>query len=330
MKPRFVIIGTGRIAHRHAVQIERIGILAGVCDPSPLALRDFTSKFPVPAFDSPESLLAHCSADIAVICSPNGFHAQHIKLAMAAGLHVLCEKPVLIDIEEADQVRHAIQEAGKLFFSVLSARFHPVIRELKHSLASGIYGPVLSFSLNAIWSRPLEYYEKSSWKGTTNLDGGILYTQFSHYLDALCWCLGKIHPLAVKTANYLHLSAIEKEDTGVALLQGQTGALGNFHWSVNSFHQNLEICWVILTEKATIKISGEYMNVLEYEYSINSNSGWQKPISSLEQQVDHSHHDLVYNELEKAFAGQPHQLPDLEEALESIRLISDIYRISAS
>lgn len=326
MTPRFILIGCGRIAHRHAAEICRIGILAGVCDPDPQTLYNFTQKFPVPAFESAQQLLSQSSADVAVICSPNGFHVAHIKMALAAGLHVLCEKPVLIEIEAADQVRHAIQESGKMFFSVLSARFHPVIRELKHSLASGLYGSVLSFSLNAIWSRPLEYYLKSSWKGKSELDGGILYTQFSHYIDALCWSIGKIHPIAVKTANYQHLSTIDREDTGVALLQSETGALGTLHWSVNSYQQNLEIGLLILAEKATIKITGEYMETVDYELSIKSKAGWQKPTPYPGLREDHSHHTLIYEELEKALKGQPHELPDLEEALESIRLISDIYQ----
>lgn len=328
MKPRFVLIGCGRIARRHARQINRTGILVGVCDPDSVVLSGFTEEFPVPAFKTVLDLFNQIQADIAVICSPNGLHAEHTLLALTHGLHVLCEKPILLDADLADLIRQAQMQSGKKVYSVLSARFHPVIQQFKASMESGVFGKVLSFSLSASWNRPPEYYRKSSWKGKADLDGGILFTQFSHYLDALCWCLGGIHPLAVKTANFLHPTTIDTEDTGIALLQTDNGALGNLHWSVNSFHQNLEISWLILAEKATIKISGEYLENLEYELSIKSKMGWSNPFSASSPVMDRSHHQEIYEELNKALLGLPNWLPDFEEALESIRLIREIYHFS--
>lgn len=328
MIPRFVLVGCGRIARRHAIQINRIGILAGVCDPNPEILAGFRKEFSVPAFETPQELFSGTMADVAVICSPNGLHAHHAQLALSHGLHVLCEKPVLINPDQAAPLRQAIQDSGKMFFSVLSARFHPVIRQLRSTLSSGDLGNVLSFSLSASWNRQADYFQKSSWKGKAELDGGILFTQFSHYIDAMCWCLGEIHPLAVQTANFLHAGIIDQEDTGVAILQTGQGALGNLHWSVNSYRRNLEISWLILTEKGSFKIGGEYLQKLEYECSVNSEKKLAAEIPQPSANADHSHHYQIYDELIKALHGTPHLLPDLQEALASIQLIREIYQLS--
>lgn len=322
MGKRLVIIGCGRIAHRHAGQAKRIGLLVGACDPDQTVLDQFIRQYDIPGYTDLASLFQNCHADLAIICSPNFLHITHIKMALEHGLDVLCEKPLCIDVVEAEGLKKVLAVSAKRVFLVFSARFHQELITLKQQISDGEFGKLLSFQLNACWNRGNEYYEKSPWKGTLQQDGGILYTQFSHYLDALIWCLGEIKPIAVSRSNRLHGTSIEGEDTGVALLKTQDNCIGTFHWTVNSTGRNMEISLLLIGEKGTKKIGGEYMDVLEYEYIISN------PKPDLQQQVliqPGGHHDKIYDQLLLALDNLPNNLPGISEGLAAVNLIAAIY-----
>ncbi len=324
MGKRFVIIGCGRIAHKHAEQANRIGLLVGACDPDQTVLDQFTQQYGISGYTDTAALFHNCQADLAIICSPNFLHITHIKLALEHGLDVLCEKPLCIDVAEAEGLKTVLARSANQVFLVLSARFHQEQIKLKQQISDGELGKLLSFQLNACWNRGNEYYEKSTWKGTLQQDGGILYTQFSHYLDALIWCLGNIQPIAVRRSNRLHGSSIEGEDTGVALLQTQDNCIGTFHWTVNSTGRNMEISLLLIGEKGTKKIGGEYMDVLEYEHIIG------QPEPGLQQQElkqPGGHHDKIYDQLALALDNLPNNLPGITEGLAAVNLIAAIYAL---
>ncbi|ULQ53838.1 Gfo/Idh/MocA family protein [Flavihumibacter fluvii] len=326
MRNRFVIIGCGRIAHRHISEVNRIGKLVGVCDPDQVKLAAFTQQYAVPGFTGVQEMLDNCPAEVAVICSPNYLHIQHIKDVLEHRLDALCEKPLCIFSDEAAGLEQLMASAGKRVFLVLSARFHPVIQWLRQQIQQGNLGRILSFQLNACWNRTPLYYEQSNWKGKELEDGGILYTQFSHYLDALLWCLGTLRPLAVKRTNTLHHLTIEGEDTGVALLQTGGDAVGTFHWTVNSTTKNMEISLLVIAEKGTLKIGGQYMDKLEYEVVLNTGTT-NTLLDEKTLVASGSHHDLIYDQLALAMDHQPHQLPGITEGLAAVQLIEAIYSL---
>ncbi|GAB1397069.1 hypothetical protein MASR1M65_18480 [Saprospiraceae bacterium] len=118
--------------------------------------------------------------------------------------------------------------------------------------------------LSCFWNRNEDYY-RNSWKGTKDLDGGTLYTQFSHFIDLLYWLVGDIKDVEAYTSNYAHKGIIEFEDTGVAILKFQNGAIGTINYTVNSYGKNMEGSLTIFGEKGTVKIGGQYLNEMEYQ-----------------------------------------------------------------
>lgn len=322
MQYRFVLIGCGKIAHRHIAEVNRTGICVGVTDPDPLILAGFSRTYQVPGYNSPEELLSTVSAEIAVICSPNYLHISHITQALQHGLHVLCEKPLCIRPLEAEAINRLQDTTGRKVYMVFSARFHAQVIRLHHLVQNGHLGRILSFNLNACWNRPPRYFQESNWKGKANRDGGILFTQFSHYIDALLWCIGECRVSAVKRSNALHPISIEGEDTGVAILSTATGTIGSMHWSVNSIVKNMEVSLLVIGETGTIKIGGEYMHTLDYEV-LTDPLAEQFPIIGSD--TGGSHHDLVYDELVLALSNQAHQLPGIDAGLASVKLIAEIY-----
>ncbi|GAO43888.1 Gfo/Idh/MocA family protein [Flavihumibacter petaseus] len=324
MPIRFVLIGAGRIARRHAEQIRRTGILVAVADPDSGILADFTQIFPVPGFADPSVMLEQATADIAVICSPNGLHFHHVRLALAKGLHVLCEKPFCLRSSEVAVLTELSRQSARQVFLVLSARFHPILQQILAKIRQGAWGRVLSFQLNACWNRPADYYRQSSWRGSRELDGGILYTQFSHYLDALCCFVPNLKPTAVSMKNELHQPWIQGEDSGIALLENTAGTIGSLHWTVNATNRNMEASLLLVLEKATLRLGGTHMQELDWLEIEDNSTGISK--TGLPGNTLPGHHAEVYDELLLALSGHSHRLPGPQDGLSSIELIEAIYR----
>lgn len=321
MAIRFVIIGAGRIAHRHADQIRRAGTLVAAADPDSVTLAAFCNDYGARGFSDSDTMLSAVAADVAVICSPNGLHPLHTRQALARKLTVLCEKPFCLHTAEAQNLAVLAREAAKPVYLVLSARYHATVKAVQQTVAAGHWGKLLSFQWNACWQRTPGYYHRTSWHGNRLLDGGILYTQFSHYIDALCWLVPGLTVKAVETQNFLHAGSIDGEDGGVALLASAAGAIGSLHWTVNATNRNQEIGLLLVFEKATIRLGGQFMETIEWQEVAAGAPAL--PVLATE---PGSHHDLIYDELYKALEGAPHSLPEMEAGLPSIQLIEAIYR----
>ncbi|WP_315819850.1 Gfo/Idh/MocA family protein [Paraflavitalea speifideaquila] len=116
-------------------------------------------------------------------------------------------------------------------------------------------GKIYSIQLSCFWNRNADYY-KNSWKGTLSLDGGTLYTQFSHFIDLLYWMIGDVRQVKALMANYAHQGIIEFEDTGAVMLEFYNGVIGTINYTVNSYQKNMEGSLTIFGEKGTVKIGG--------------------------------------------------------------------------
>ena len=262
---KFAIIGCGRISERHAEHISRLGVLSAVCDIVPEKAEQLASKFKSRAYVSMEELLAnHTDLDVVSICTPNGLHASHAIVAFRAGKHVLCEKPMALSIQECSEMIREAEKANRRLFIVKQNRFNPPVAALKRVIDEGRLGRIFSVQLNCFWNRTNDYY-LNSWKGTKALDGGTLFTQFSHFIDLLYWLVGDVKDVSAFVANYHHKGVIEFEDAGTAILLFYSGAIGTINFTVNSHDSNMEGSLTIFGEKGTVKIGGQYLNELEYQ-----------------------------------------------------------------
>ena len=99
-------------------------------------------------------------------------------------------------------------------FAIKQNRFNPPVEAVKKILDENKIGKIFSIQLSCFWNRNEEYY-KNSWKGTADMDGGTLFTQFSHFVDLLYWMIGDVEKVEAYTANYHHQNVIDFEDSGV-------------------------------------------------------------------------------------------------------------------
>jgi len=329
-KIKFAIVGCGRIAQRHAEHINRIGVLVAVCDIEYNKANALAEQYNAKPFNNLVEMLSFISDTVNVvsICSPNGLHTQHSIKALNAGFHVLCEKPLAINVQDCGEMIKAAEKANKRLFAIKQNRFNPPVNAVKLAIDDGRLGKIYSVQLSCFWNRNNDYYH-NSWKGTKDLDGGTLYTQFSHFIDLLYWLVGDVRNAKAFTGNYAHKGIIEFEDTGVVAIEFYNGAIGTINYTVNSFEKNMEGSLTIFAEKGTIKIGGQYLNELEYQniedYKIDNLPEGNKPNNYGNYFGSMSNHDKVYENLVDVLQNGATISTNAFEGLKTVEIIEKIY-----
>lgn len=262
----FAIVGCGRIGTRHAEHVGNYGRLAAVCDVIEDKARGIADAHGARAFTDIGEMLDSCrtAIDVVAICTPNSLHADHAIKAFQAGYHVICEKPMALSVDDCGEMIKAGERANKRLFVVKQNRYNPPVEHLRMLLDTGKLGRIYSAHLNCFWNRNDAYYA-DGWKGTMAMDGGTLYTQFSHFIDLLYWLIGDVRDVYAMTDNFMHKQSVEFEDAGVAILRFANGSLGSVSFTINSYGKNMEGSLTLFCEKGTIKIGGQYLNEIEYE-----------------------------------------------------------------
>jgi predicted dehydrogenase len=327
MNLRFAIIGCGRIAVRHAEQMRRHGKIIAVCDIIAQKADDMAALYQAKSYHSIEDLLKHePDVDVVAICTPNGLHAIHSIKALESEHHVLCEKPLCISVDDGHKMIAMAEKFGKKLFVVKQNRYNPPVVFLKDLIVQGKLGKIYSFQINCFWNRPDAYY--TDWKGSKTMDGGTLFTQFSHFIDLLYWLLGEVADVKTMRKNFAH-PAIEFEDTGIVAFKMENGAIGSLNYTVNSFNRNMEGSFTVFAEKGTVKIGGQYLNELEY-CEVTGKSRPHLPVGNPANgygyyQGSMSNHDKVYENLMIALQDDNHEMASAADGLKTVEIIRKIY-----
>jgi predicted dehydrogenase len=329
MSLSFVLIGCGNIGKRHAEQIQSVGKLVAVCDVIKIKAEELGKKYHAEVFTSIEELLTNKKdIDVAVICTPNGLHAEHSIRSLREGCHVLCEKPMAIRSIDCIAMIEAAEKAAKHLFVVKQNRFNPPVTAIKKLLDEKRLGKIYSIQLNCFWNRGARYYE-NSWKGTKELDGGTLFTQFSHFIDLLYWMLGDVKQVKALNKNFAHKNIIDFEDTGVAIVEFENGIIGTINYTVNSYKKNMEGSLTIFGEKGTVKIGGQYLNELEYQ-QIDDLVIDDLPVGTKANDYGYyqgsmSNHDKVYKNVVDVINNNAAMVANSHDGLKTVEIIEKIY-----
>ena len=326
---QFAVIGCGRIAQRHAEHIAKAGKLVAVCDVIPEKAQTLAGKYGAVAYSDADELLKKSKGiDVVSVCSPNGLHAVHTIRSLQAGFHVLCEKPMALTVQDCGEMINAAERANRRLFIVKQNRFNPPVAAVKQIIEEGRLGRICSVQLSCFWNRNEEYY-KNSWKGTRALDGGTLFTQFSHFVDLLYWMIGDVKEVCGFTGNLAHQDIIEFEDSGVVSLRFYNGAIGTINYTVNAHKKNMEGSLTIFGDKGTVKIGGQYLNELEYQdiegYRISDLPPGNPPNQYGQYQGSMSNHDKVYANLVEVLSGNGIIATNGFEGLKTVEIIDRIY-----
>ncbi len=329
-KLKFAIIGCGRIAGRHAEQIKGMAVLQAVCDKVESRAVQIGKNSGSNIYSDYEDLLANeKDLDVISICTPNGLHAEQAISAFRHGFHVLCEKPMAISVYDCGEMIKEAEKANRRLFVVKQNRYNPPVVAIKEALDQKRLGKILSLQLNCFWNRNTEYYTGSDWKGTIKLDGGTLFTQFSHFIDLLYWMFGDIRKVEAITKNLNHDKVIEFEDCGVVIVEFYNGIIGTINYTVNSYAQNMEGSLTIFGENGTVKIGGQYLNELEYQnikdYFITDLPAGNPPNNYGKYVGSMSNHDCVYKNVIDVLLNQGSIATNGFEGLKTVEIIDKIY-----
>ncbi len=277
---RFGIIGCGTISNWHADAIAEIegATLVGVTDVYEPARIAFAEKRGVKAYESAEALLADAEIDCVCICTPSGLHAPLAIAAANAGKHAVVEKPMALTHEEIADLVEAFEKNNVKLGVVSQLRFSAAVQALKKAVDSGALGKIVVADLSMKFFRSQEYYDKGGWRGTWKMDGGgALMNQGIHGIDILQYVMGPIKSVSGIARTLVR--NIEVEDTAVAVLEFENGALGQIVGTTSiapGSDRVLEICGsegtIVLTEDSVTSWECPNMAIPE-ELAQNNRTG---------------------------------------------------------
>lgn len=272
-KIKFVVAGTGHIGKRHAEMVQRNeeAELVALIDILPKEKLNL-EKFNVPLFTSLEAFFASgIESDVVNICTPNGYHAEMALKALEHKKHVVIEKPMALTKADAEKVIFKALNVHRQVFCVMQNRYSPPSFWLKDILNQGILGKIYMVQINCFWNRDDRYYKPNlqtgrpdGWHGTKDLDGGTLYTQFSHFIDLMYWYFGDIANIQARLRDFKHEKTTDFEDSGFISFDFTEGGIGSLNYSTAVWDKNLESSIMIVAENGSIKVGGQYMNEVEY------------------------------------------------------------------
>jgi UDP-N-acetyl-2-amino-2-deoxyglucuronate dehydrogenase len=264
---KFAIVGCGHIGKRHAAMIleNKEASLVALCDSRPAGELNLKDLDGVPFFSSIDQLLeADIEFDVVTICTPNGLHAEQSLKALEKKKHVVCEKPMGLTKQKCEEVIFKSLQVSKHVFCVMQNRYSPPSAWLKEVIMGGALGRTYMVQINCYWNRDERYYKKGNWKGSKDLDGGTLFTQFSHFIDIMYWLFGDIENIQSRIGNFSHQNLTEFEDSGFVTFNFINGGIGCINFSTSVYDKNLESSITIIAENGSIKVGGQYMNEVEY------------------------------------------------------------------
>jgi UDP-N-acetyl-2-amino-2-deoxyglucuronate dehydrogenase len=228
--PGFGIVGCGMISRFHAKAISEVpgARIVAVMDSELPRARNFADELGLGdnIYGELSPLLARKDVDIVIVSTPSGVHMDPAVAAANAGKHVVVEKPLEVTLERCDHIIEACDRNHVQVCSISPSRFADANRTLKAAVDAGRFGRLTLGETTCKWWRSQAYYDQGGWRGTKALDGGgALMNQAIHNVDLLLWMMGPATHVTAFTALLAH-QRIEVEDTAVACLRFQSGALG--------------------------------------------------------------------------------------------------------
>ncbi|MBX9780051.1 MAG: Gfo/Idh/MocA family oxidoreductase [Chitinophagaceae bacterium] len=265
-KIKFAVVGCGHIGKRHAEMIQRneeseLVALIDIRSRETLGISDFK----VPFYSSLDDFLkSSLDVDVINIATPNGMHASQALQCLNARKHVVIEKPIALNKSDAEEILFTALHVHKHVFAVMQNRYSPPSVWIKKMIDSGILGNIYMVQLNCYWNRDDRYYTVDNWHGTKEMDGGTLFTQFSHFIDIMYWLFGDVDNISARFGDFNHEQLTEFEDSGFISFDFKRGGIGSINYSTSVWNQNMESSMTIIAENGSIKIGGQYMNEVEY------------------------------------------------------------------
>jgi UDP-N-acetyl-2-amino-2-deoxyglucuronate dehydrogenase len=312
---KLALVGCGRISKRHIEAVQAVkGIdIAVVCDSDENKAKTLAEQLSVPYLADYKQLK---DIDIVSVLTPSGMHPKHvIEIAEATNIpYIVCEKPISLTQREVYEMFDRVKKAGKTLLPVYQNRYNPLIAFLKNLIDAGKLGMIHQFVCNIFWYRNDDYF-KIDWHGTKAYDGGVFYTQASHYVDMIHYLFGRVKNAYGVGGN---LRKFEVHDSISAICEMENGTVGTLNATVSTYRTNYLTELTIIGEKGTVRLSGTNLNQIDFWDVENM----EKP--DLDFKLDHQYgkgHDTMY---EYIVQKKWEMFPSYEDVLSGIQLMERI------
>lgn len=309
---KIALVGCGRISTRHIEAINQTdGIeLALVCDMDKAKAEQVAQKNNIPY------VIDYCqikNVDIIAILTPSGLHPRHAwEIAETTDApYIVCEKPLSLTLREAYEMITRVEKSGKVLLPVYQNRYNPLVSFIKEMIQNERLGKIYQFVCNIFWNRNDAYF-KIDWHGTKELDGGVLYTQASHYVDMIHYFFGDVVDSKGIGGD---LRGLEVFDSVSAICKFQNGVVGSINATVSTFNKNYLTEFTIIAEKGTVRLSGTNLNRIDF-WDVD---GMDKPDKDFT--IDHVYgkgHNTMYEYIAQ---DRWEMFPSHEDVLSGIRLM---------
>jgi len=322
------LIGCGKIASKHARVLQSIPSLrvAAVCDLDPERARALANEIPgCRVLEGVDAVGLDAEVEVGVVCTPSGWHARHGIALAEAGKHVVVEKPMALRLDEADRLIEICDLAGVKLFVVKQNRCNLAVRKAREAIQSGRMGKIFLGDARVLWNRTQKYYDEEPWRGTWEMDGGVLTNQASHHIDLLLWMMGEVESVFARSRTVGH--KIEVEDLGVVLLKFRGGGLGVVEATTCVQPKDREGSLNLYGERGTIEIGGFSADALETWRFLEPTPEDERAVETFGRNPDvfgYSHREFYLNVVE-TLRSRERALIDGFEGRRSLEVISAIY-----
>jgi len=329
------VVGAGNIAAAHidAITSNSDARLVGIVAAQGDGARRLAAAHGIRNYPDVDAIAADAEVDLVAICTPSGAHLEPAVRVMQAGKHVIVEKPLEVTSDRARTMVAAAEAAGVMLAPIFNSRFGDANAFLKGAVAAGRLGRMIQGDASVKWWRSQSYYDSAAWRGTWRLDGGgALMNQAIHQLDLLLWMMGPVREVFAYADTLAH-PGLEVEDTLVALLRYESGALGHISAATSLWPGRAKLLQLHGDQGAAViedDVLTEWHSRLDDEaeraavlarYGGQATGGSAEPTA-----ISFENHRRQYRDVIAALRGGRSPAIGGQDAIRAIALIEAIYR----
>lgn len=328
-RARVGILGCGRVSARYLEvfrdELADVATVVAVADKVTTKREQLAGSLESEAVEDIAGLIKS-KPDIVCVLTESGNHAEHALELLRAGINIIVEKPIALRIADAERLGEEADKRGLICAEIKQNRFNPALQFLRGAVDSGRFGRMVTAGVRVHWCREQSYYN-DEWHGRWAMDGGVLSQQAIHHLDALRWLGGPIE--AVCASGQAVLNQLEAEDTAVAVVRFENGALGTIEATTSARPRDFEASLHLVGEKALAKVGGLAMNHVETWAPVTPVAEDAEVAERFSQDVPTgyglSHGPYIRDVLERLAEGRVDVAVGVEEGLKTLKFLHAIY-----
>ena len=328
-KLRIGVIGCGRISVMHFVPVKALeqSELVACCDVKKDRADEAAEKYGCNAYYDYQEMIEKEQLDAVHICLPHYLHVPVSMYCMEHGVHVLCEKPMAITLEDAERAVAVAKKCGVQYGVIFQCRYNNSARLVKRAVESGKLGKIISASSVLTWTRPDSYYADSDWKGTWDKEGGgVVIDQAIHSIDLVNWIVNsEVESVSCGMANRGH-KIVKVEDSAEGLITYKNGVRYGFY-CMNNYGADEPICIKLFCEKGKVEFNYDDAYI---RYNDSSTEEAHQDESTVVYEGGKDYwgfwHIRQIEQFYKACLGEEKLEISGENALKTQKLICEIYR----